>query len=168
MRTFSLRMLSWMIAPSFDLILCNIPVVKNCLSWLLTLTSLKETTTTAASPVCIWWSSWCDLDPQGCAEKKSKWLPGFFIVRKQNTHNIWHWHIRMQIFSTPSDERSRPHQRYGANPNLASGRGALYILVVSATKNHGNQKHGSKPTKDFRRLQNYRFLVAKLFALGSS
>ena len=44
----------------------------------------------------------------------------------------------------------------------------LYILVVSATKNHGNQKHGSKSTKDFKGLQNYIFLVAKLFALGSS
>ena len=34
--------------------------------------------------------------------KEIKWLPGFFIVTKQNAHNIWHWHIRMQFFSTPS------------------------------------------------------------------
>ena len=36
----------------------------------------KKTTTTAASPLCICWSSWCDLDLQGCAKKKSKWLRG--------------------------------------------------------------------------------------------
>ena len=42
--------------------------------------------------------------------------PVFFIVTKQNAHNIWHWHIRMESFLTPSwlsGVRNAPRKRPG-------------------------------------------------------
>jgi len=76
-----------MIALSLDLILCKIPVVKNCPRSFLTLISLKKQRPLPLHPFAFGDLHDVILSSRLC-RKEIKWLPGFFIVTKQNAHNI--------------------------------------------------------------------------------